>query len=220
MGLSSNFCKEETVRGWLYAVAFCTTKYLSEGCLHCKDCRISRGEIQKERKGIKDSRCSEKIPLKGEAIETKKSRRELKTQAHKNQALSKRTGQIIPERRFVEAINRQPYQYEMGDFPTEWEAWIRKKRKDPPTIEKKKNFMESERLLGVMVHSELQDYWYLQFHKRLFPSILGAVIHFQHGLSSRLQGLKCRCLSASAEEYQDTGLSYYSALSALQLPRL
>ncbi|XP_053911382.1 NADH dehydrogenase [ubiquinone] 1 alpha subcomplex assembly factor 2 isoform X2 [Cuculus canorus] len=167
MGLSSNFCKEETVRGWLYAVAFCTTKYLSEGCLHCKDCRISRGEIQKERKGIKDSRCSEKIPLKGEAIETKKSRRELKTQAHKNQALSKRTGQIIPERRFVEAINRQPYQYEMGDFPTEWEAWIRKKRKDPPTIEKKKNFMESERLLGVMVHSELQDYWYLQFHKEI-----------------------------------------------------
>ncbi|GAB0203588.1 hypothetical protein GRJ2_002824400 [Grus japonensis] len=44
-------------------------------------------------------------------------------------------GQIIPERRFVEAINRQAYQYEMGDFPTEWEAWIRKKRNDPPTIE-------------------------------------------------------------------------------------
>ncbi|XP_010076849.1 PREDICTED: mimitin, mitochondrial [Pterocles gutturalis] len=44
-------------------------------------------------------------------------------------------GQIIPERRFVEAINRQPYQYEMGHFPTEWEAWIRKKRDDPPTIE-------------------------------------------------------------------------------------
>ncbi|KAK4816062.1 hypothetical protein QYF61_011070 [Mycteria americana] len=43
--------------------------------------------------------------------------------------------QIVPERRFVEAINRQAYQYEMGDFPTEWEAWIRKKRKDPPTIE-------------------------------------------------------------------------------------
>ncbi|XP_052526439.1 NADH dehydrogenase [ubiquinone] 1 alpha subcomplex assembly factor 2 isoform X1 [Tympanuchus pallidicinctus] len=44
-------------------------------------------------------------------------------------------GQIKPERRFVEAVNRQAYQYEMGDFPTEWEAWIRKKRKDPPTIE-------------------------------------------------------------------------------------
>ncbi|XP_030323407.1 NADH dehydrogenase [ubiquinone] 1 alpha subcomplex assembly factor 2 isoform X3 [Calypte anna] len=44
-------------------------------------------------------------------------------------------GRIIPERRYVEAINRQAYQYEMGDFPTEWEAWIRKKRNDPPTIQ-------------------------------------------------------------------------------------
>ncbi|XP_065518732.1 NADH dehydrogenase [ubiquinone] 1 alpha subcomplex assembly factor 2 [Lathamus discolor] len=46
-----------------------------------------------------------------------------------------RPGHIIQERRFVEPINREPYQYEMGDFPTEWEAWIRKKRKNPPTIE-------------------------------------------------------------------------------------
>ncbi|NXY70714.1 NDUF2 factor, partial [Glareola pratincola] len=56
-----------------------------------------------------------------------------------------RAGQIIPERRFVEAINRQAYQYEMGDFPTEWEAWIRKKRNDPPTIEeilKNENYRE------------------------------------------------------------------------------
>ncbi|KAM9250840.1 NADH dehydrogenase [ubiquinone] 1 alpha subcomplex assembly factor 2 isoform 2-T2 [Cariama cristata] len=54
-------------------------------------------------------------------------------------------GQIIQERRFVEAINRQVYQYEMGDFPIEWEAWIRKKRKDPPTIEeilKNENYRE------------------------------------------------------------------------------
>ncbi|XP_071586735.1 NADH dehydrogenase [ubiquinone] 1 alpha subcomplex assembly factor 2 [Heliangelus exortis] len=56
-----------------------------------------------------------------------------------------RAGQIIPERRFVEAINRQAYQYEMGDFPTEWEAWIRKKRNDPPTIQeilKNENYRE------------------------------------------------------------------------------
>ncbi|XP_055647436.1 NADH dehydrogenase [ubiquinone] 1 alpha subcomplex assembly factor 2 isoform X1 [Falco peregrinus] len=45
------------------------------------------------------------------------------------------TGQIIPERRFVEAINSEAYRYEMGDFPTEWEAWIRRRREDPPTIE-------------------------------------------------------------------------------------
>uniref|UniRef100_A0A8C0AY80 NDUF2 factor n=1 Tax=Buteo japonicus TaxID=224669 RepID=A0A8C0AY80_9AVES len=53
--------------------------------------------------------------------------------------------QIIQERRFVEAINRQAYQYEMGDFPIEWEAWIRKKRNDPPTIEeilKNENYRE------------------------------------------------------------------------------
>ncbi|XP_030323405.1 NADH dehydrogenase [ubiquinone] 1 alpha subcomplex assembly factor 2 isoform X1 [Calypte anna] len=54
-------------------------------------------------------------------------------------------GRIIPERRYVEAINRQAYQYEMGDFPTEWEAWIRKKRNDPPTIQeilKNENYRE------------------------------------------------------------------------------
>ncbi|KFV83527.1 hypothetical protein N308_07293, partial [Struthio camelus australis] len=54
-------------------------------------------------------------------------------------------GQTIPERRFVEAVNPQVYQYEMGDFPTEWEAWIRKKRNDPPTIEeilKNENYRE------------------------------------------------------------------------------
>ncbi|NXX98205.1 NDUF2 factor, partial [Centropus bengalensis] len=39
-------------------------------------------------------------------------------------------GQIIPERRFVEAINRQAYQYQMGDFPTEWEEWSRNEGTD------------------------------------------------------------------------------------------
>ncbi|NWY14772.1 NDUF2 factor, partial [Aphelocoma coerulescens] len=47
----------------------------------------------------------------------------------------RRAGQIVPERRFVEAVNREAYQYQIGDFPAEWEAWIRKKREDPPTIE-------------------------------------------------------------------------------------
>ncbi|KAJ7425279.1 hypothetical protein BTVI_03386 [Pitangus sulphuratus] len=36
-----------------------------------------------------------------------------------------RAGQIIPERRFVEAVNREAYQYQMGDFPTEWEGKCR-----------------------------------------------------------------------------------------------
>ncbi|XP_074851640.1 NADH dehydrogenase [ubiquinone] 1 alpha subcomplex assembly factor 2 isoform X1 [Carettochelys insculpta] len=46
-----------------------------------------------------------------------------------------RAGQTIPERRFVEAAKQKPHEYEQGDLPTEWEAWIRKRRKDPPMVE-------------------------------------------------------------------------------------
>ncbi|XP_019387663.1 PREDICTED: mimitin, mitochondrial [Crocodylus porosus] len=44
-------------------------------------------------------------------------------------------GQTIPERRGLDAVNLEPSQYEVGTVPAEWEAWLRKKRKDPPTIE-------------------------------------------------------------------------------------
>ncbi|XP_062984103.1 NADH dehydrogenase [ubiquinone] 1 alpha subcomplex assembly factor 2 isoform X1 [Elgaria multicarinata webbii] len=44
-------------------------------------------------------------------------------------------GQIIKERRFAENLGVKEYEYEVGNMPTEWEAWIRKKRKDPPTNE-------------------------------------------------------------------------------------
>uniref|UniRef100_G1KI90 NADH:ubiquinone oxidoreductase complex assembly factor 2 n=1 Tax=Anolis carolinensis TaxID=28377 RepID=G1KI90_ANOCA len=44
-------------------------------------------------------------------------------------------GQMIKERRFVEAAGVKEYEYQTGDIPVEWEAWIRKKRNDPPTIE-------------------------------------------------------------------------------------
>ncbi|XP_060091927.1 NADH dehydrogenase [ubiquinone] 1 alpha subcomplex assembly factor 2 isoform X1 [Heteronotia binoei] len=44
-------------------------------------------------------------------------------------------GHIIQERRFMEALDKKEYEYKAGDIPTEWEAWIRKRRKDPPTIE-------------------------------------------------------------------------------------
>ncbi|XP_075788995.1 NADH dehydrogenase [ubiquinone] 1 alpha subcomplex assembly factor 2 isoform X2 [Pelodiscus sinensis] len=45
------------------------------------------------------------------------------------------TGQTIPEKRLVDVVNQEPYKYEVGNLPTEWEAWIRKRRKDPPTME-------------------------------------------------------------------------------------
>uniref|UniRef100_A0A8C5TGU8 NDUF2 factor n=1 Tax=Malurus cyaneus samueli TaxID=2593467 RepID=A0A8C5TGU8_9PASS len=75
---------------------------------------------------------------------------------------------VIPERRFVEAVNREAYQYQIGDFPAEWEAWIRKKREDPPTIEeilrnenyreemkqKVKDVSEKDRLLQAKEYEE------------------------------------------------------------------
>nr|KAF6366712.1 NADH:ubiquinone oxidoreductase complex assembly factor 2 [Pipistrellus kuhlii] len=44
-------------------------------------------------------------------------------------------GQIIREKRIVEAVNKSEVDYEVGNIPTEWEAWIRKTRKTPPTME-------------------------------------------------------------------------------------
>ncbi|EFB24431.1 hypothetical protein PANDA_004395, partial [Ailuropoda melanoleuca] len=44
-------------------------------------------------------------------------------------------GQTIREKRIVEAANKREVDYEVGAIPTEWEAWIRKTRKTPPTME-------------------------------------------------------------------------------------
>ncbi|XP_062942476.1 NADH dehydrogenase [ubiquinone] 1 alpha subcomplex assembly factor 2 isoform X2 [Cynocephalus volans] len=44
-------------------------------------------------------------------------------------------GQTIREKRLVEAANKKEVNYEVGDIPTEWEAWIRRTRKTPPTME-------------------------------------------------------------------------------------
>ncbi|XP_033020629.1 NADH dehydrogenase [ubiquinone] 1 alpha subcomplex assembly factor 2 isoform X1 [Lacerta agilis] len=77
-------------------------------------------------------------------------------------------GQLIKERRFVEAFGIKEHQYEAGDIPTEWEAWIRKKRKDPPTFEeilknedykeemknKIKDIYEKDRLLQLKEYKE------------------------------------------------------------------
>ncbi|XP_053446122.1 NADH dehydrogenase [ubiquinone] 1 alpha subcomplex assembly factor 2 [Nycticebus coucang] len=78
-------------------------------------------------------------------------------------------GQTIREKRIVEASNKKEVDYEVGDIPTEWEAWIRKTRKIPPTMEeileneknredmkiKSKAFYENEKLLGKETTEEL-----------------------------------------------------------------
>ncbi|XP_048391475.1 NADH dehydrogenase [ubiquinone] 1 alpha subcomplex assembly factor 2 isoform X2 [Stegostoma tigrinum] len=45
------------------------------------------------------------------------------------------TGQTIRSKRMIEAVNRKEIEYEVGNIPSEWEAWIRGRREDPPTKE-------------------------------------------------------------------------------------
>uniref|UniRef100_A0A8D0E0X8 NADH:ubiquinone oxidoreductase complex assembly factor 2 n=1 Tax=Salvator merianae TaxID=96440 RepID=A0A8D0E0X8_SALMN len=77
-------------------------------------------------------------------------------------------GQIIKERRLMEPFKIKESEYEAGHIPVEWEAWIRKKRKDPPTIEEileKENYYkemkekiqevyEKDKLLQAKEHEE------------------------------------------------------------------
>ncbi|KAM8887316.1 NADH dehydrogenase [ubiquinone] 1 alpha subcomplex assembly factor 2 isoform 1-T1 [Spinachia spinachia] len=43
------------------------------------------------------------------------------------------TGRLIRARRMVEAANPTEYKYIEGDIPMEWDAWIRGRRKEPPS---------------------------------------------------------------------------------------
>ncbi|XP_074993322.1 NADH dehydrogenase [ubiquinone] 1 alpha subcomplex assembly factor 2 isoform X5 [Calonectris borealis] len=85
----------------------------------------------------------------------------------------------------------------MGDFPTEWEAWIRKKRRDPPTTEKKQ-FMENERLLGVMVHSELQDCLYLQFQEEILKNE-----NYREEMKQKIKDISEKDKLLQAKEYKE-----------------
>uniref|UniRef100_A0A8I3WY34 NADH dehydrogenase [ubiquinone] 1 alpha subcomplex assembly factor 2 n=1 Tax=Callithrix jacchus TaxID=9483 RepID=A0A8I3WY34_CALJA len=78
-------------------------------------------------------------------------------------------GQTIREKRIVEAAKKQEVDYEPGDIPTEWEAWIRRTRKTPPTMEeilknekyreeikiKSREFYEKEKVLSKETNEEL-----------------------------------------------------------------
>ncbi|XP_020932665.1 mimitin, mitochondrial [Sus scrofa] len=78
-------------------------------------------------------------------------------------------GQTVREKRIVEASNKREIDYEVGDIPAEWEAWIRRTRKTPPTMEeilknekyreemqtKSKDFYKKEKLISEESHKEL-----------------------------------------------------------------
>nr|XP_020449551.1 mimitin, mitochondrial [Monopterus albus] len=45
------------------------------------------------------------------------------------------TGRRVHAKRIVEAANPTEYEYIEGNIPIEWDAWIRGRRKEPPSIE-------------------------------------------------------------------------------------
>ncbi|XP_019958266.1 NADH dehydrogenase [ubiquinone] 1 alpha subcomplex assembly factor 2 [Paralichthys olivaceus] len=45
------------------------------------------------------------------------------------------TGRLVRAKRMVEAANPTEYEYIEGSIPMEWDAWIRGRRKEPPSVE-------------------------------------------------------------------------------------
>ncbi|KAG7489420.1 NADH dehydrogenase [ubiquinone] 1 alpha subcomplex assembly factor 2 [Solea senegalensis] len=45
------------------------------------------------------------------------------------------TGRVVRAKRMVEAANATEYEYTEGSIPIEWDAWLRGRRKEPPSIE-------------------------------------------------------------------------------------
>ncbi|KAM4615907.1 NADH dehydrogenase [ubiquinone] 1 alpha subcomplex assembly factor 2 [Polymixia lowei] len=45
------------------------------------------------------------------------------------------TGRMVRAKRMVVAANPTEYEYMEGSIPSEWDAWIRGRRKQPPSIE-------------------------------------------------------------------------------------
>ncbi|XP_029017600.1 NADH dehydrogenase [ubiquinone] 1 alpha subcomplex assembly factor 2 isoform X2 [Betta splendens] len=45
------------------------------------------------------------------------------------------TGRLVRAKRMVVAANPTEYEYMEGSIPIEWDAWIRGRRKEPPSIE-------------------------------------------------------------------------------------
>ncbi|KAK1891956.1 NADH dehydrogenase [ubiquinone] 1 alpha subcomplex assembly factor 2 [Dissostichus eleginoides] len=46
-----------------------------------------------------------------------------------------RKGRLVRSRRMVVAANVTEYEYVEGSIPTEWDSWIRGRRKEPPSVE-------------------------------------------------------------------------------------
>ncbi|KAM9254251.1 NADH dehydrogenase [ubiquinone] 1 alpha subcomplex assembly factor 2 [Dugong dugon] len=66
-------------------------------------------------------------------------------------------GQTVRERRIVEVVQKEEVDYEIGDIPAEWEAWIRRMRKIPPTMEeilKNEKYREETKIKGKDIYEK------------------------------------------------------------------
>ncbi|XP_073675162.1 NADH dehydrogenase [ubiquinone] 1 alpha subcomplex assembly factor 2 [Garra rufa] len=68
------------------------------------------------------------------------------------------TGRVLRPKRLVEAVNPNEFEYMEGSIPSEWDAWIRGRRKQPPTIEELlKNERYREQIKIRAVEAEKKD---------------------------------------------------------------
>ncbi|XP_040195649.1 NADH dehydrogenase [ubiquinone] 1 alpha subcomplex assembly factor 2 isoform X2 [Rana temporaria] len=72
------------------------------------------------------------------------------------------TGRAVRERRIVEPVQKDTYKYEFGNMPIEWEAWIRGKRKDPPTTQEILRNEQARREVGAKAQALIQQEKHLQ----------------------------------------------------------
>ncbi|XP_078405425.1 NADH dehydrogenase [ubiquinone] 1 alpha subcomplex assembly factor 2 [Cetorhinus maximus] len=66
------------------------------------------------------------------------------------------TGQTIRSKRIIEAVNPKEIDYEVGDIPSEWEAWIQGRRKDPPTMEEILRNEKYRKMIKIHAHEVQQ----------------------------------------------------------------
>ncbi|XP_073479284.1 NADH dehydrogenase [ubiquinone] 1 alpha subcomplex assembly factor 2 isoform X2 [Aquarana catesbeiana] len=78
------------------------------------------------------------------------------------QLISPIRGRAVRERRMVEPVQKDTSKYEFGNMPIEWEAWIRGKRKDPPTTEEILRNEQARREVGAKAQDLIQQEKHLQ----------------------------------------------------------
>ncbi|KAM6943784.1 NADH dehydrogenase [ubiquinone] 1 alpha subcomplex assembly factor 2 [Lycodopsis pacificus] len=67
------------------------------------------------------------------------------------------TGRLVRAKRMVEAANPTEYEYIEGSIPMEWDAWIRGRRKEPPSAEellKNESYRENIKLKAKAVEEK------------------------------------------------------------------